>query len=50
MKEEKRKVLEMDMFEEQTSTVDRDVQRKVTETDLDKEDRLNRVRYRQKEF
>ena len=50
VKEEKRKVMEMDKFEELTSNMDSEVQMKVTEADLDKEDRLNRVRSRQKEF
>ena len=42
--------MEMDKFQELASSMNREVQMKVTETDLEKEDRMNRVRNRQKEF
>ena len=50
LKDEKAKVMEMDMFEEKVNTMDKEIQMEVTEMDLDKEDRLCRVRNRQKEF
>ena len=48
--EEKAKVIEMDTFEEKENTMDREIQLEVKEMDLDREDRLHRVKKRQKEF
>ena len=52
VKEEKNRILEMDNFEEITNSVDMDIQIEIkkSEADIYKEDRLNRVKARQKEF
>ena len=42
--------MEMDRFEEVARNTDTEVQMEVVETDLDREDRLDRVKSRQKEF
>ena len=48
--EEKAKVIEMDTFEEKENTMDKETQLEITEMDLDREDRLHRVKKRQREF
>jgi hypothetical protein len=47
---EQQKVAEMDRFEERASRIDKEVLMEVVETDLDRENRLERVKTRQQEF
>ena len=50
LEKEKAKVVEMDVFEEKENTMDKEIQMEGTERDLDREDRLCRVKKRQKDF
>jgi hypothetical protein len=47
---EGQKVAEMDKFEEMASRIDKEMLMEVVETDLDRENRLQRVKTRQQEF
>ena len=50
VKADKQKLAEMDNFEEVASRVDKELLKEVLETDLDRENRLQRVKNRQQEF